>query len=48
MISRTREEKYLHRGSVDRVIRSGNINDCVDPLLVILPQQFLEKKRTSS
>ena len=35
MIPRTREEKFLHRGSVERVLHRGSIEDCVDPLLGI-------------
>ena len=28
-------EKFLHRGSVERVLHRGGIEDCVDPLLGI-------------
>ena len=33
MILRTREEKFLHHGSVGRVLRYRNIKDCADPSL---------------
>ena len=32
---RTKEEKFLHRGSVERVQCHGSIEDCVDSLLGI-------------
>ena len=35
MISRTREEKFLHRESVDRALCSGSIKHCADSLLGI-------------
>jgi len=38
MIPRTREVKFLHRGSVERVLHHGSIEDCVDPLLSIKHQ----------
>ena len=38
MIPRTREEKFLHGGRLERVLRHGSIEDCVDPLLCIKHQ----------
>ena len=35
MIPRTREEKFLHCGSAERVLYCGNIEECADPLLSI-------------
>ena len=35
MISRTREEKFQHRGSEEKVQNQGSEDDCVDPLLGI-------------
>ena len=35
MIPRTAEEKFLHHGYVERVLRHGNIENCADPLLRI-------------
>ncbi|KAF3974108.1 hypothetical protein CMV_002534 [Castanea mollissima] len=35
MIPRTREEKFLHRGSVERILRCGSIEGCADLLLGI-------------
>ena len=35
MTPRTREEKFLCRGSVERVLYHGSIEDCVDSLLGI-------------
>ena len=35
MIPKTRDEKFLHRGSVERVLRSGSVEDCADPLLCV-------------
>ena len=32
---RTREEKFVRNGSVERVLHCGSIEDCVDPLLGI-------------
>ena len=36
MIPRTREEKFLHHGSVEKFLRHGSIKDCVDLLLGIV------------
>ena len=35
MTPRTRKEKFLHHGSVERVLHCGSIEDYVDPLLGI-------------
>ena len=35
LIPRTREEKFLHHGSMERVLNCRSIEDCVDPLLGI-------------
>ena len=35
MTPRTREEKFLSRGSVERVLYHGSIDDCADLLLGI-------------
>ena len=35
MTSRTRVEKFLHGGSVERVLHRGSLEDCADPLLGI-------------
>jgi len=35
MISRTREEKFQHRGNVEKVLYCGSIEDCADLLLGI-------------
>ena len=35
MTPRTREEKFLHRESVERVLHHKSIEDYVDPLLGI-------------
>ena len=35
MIPRKRKEKFLHCGSVERVLRLGSIEDCANPLLGI-------------
>ena len=35
MIPRTRDEKFLHRGSVEKVLRHESVEDCADPLLGI-------------
>ena len=49
MIPRTREEKFLHRGSVERVLHLGSIEDCVDLLLGIKHHnRLLEQERRSS
>ena len=35
MIPRTRDEKFLHRGSVEKVLHCGSMDDCADSLLGI-------------
>ena len=35
MILRKKEEKFLNRVSVERVLRHGSIEDCADTVLVI-------------
>ena len=35
MIPGTREEKFLHRGGVERVLHRESIEDCADPSLGI-------------
>nr|POF25098.1 hypothetical protein CFP56_59167 [Quercus suber] len=35
MTPRAREEKFLHRGSLERVLYRGSMDVCVDPLLDI-------------
>ena len=45
MIPRTREEKFLHRGSVERVLHRGSIEDYVDLLLGIKHHNNSQKKR---
>ena len=35
MIPRKRDEKFLNRGSMERVLYRGRMDDCADPLLGI-------------
>ena len=35
MTPRTREEKFLHHGSVEKILYRGSIEDCADLLLGI-------------
>ena len=35
MILGTRDEKFLHRGSAERVLHLGSMDDCANPLLGI-------------
>ena len=35
MIPRTRNEKFLNRGSAERVLYHRSVDDCADPLLGI-------------
>ena len=49
MIPRTREEKFLHRGSVRRVLCRGSIEEYADPSLVIKHNNdFLNKRKEVS
>ena len=49
MTPRTRKEKVLHRGSVERVIHCGSIDDCADLLFGIEHHnKHLEQERRSS
>ena len=45
MISRIREQKFLYRGSVERVLCHGSIEDCADPLLCINHHNDSQDKR---
>ena len=35
MNPRAKKEKFLHRGSVERILRHESIEDCMDPFLGI-------------
>ena len=45
MIPRKRDEKFLNRGSMERVLHCGSIEDCVDPLLGIKHHNNSQNKR---
>ena len=49
MIPGTREEKFLHRGGVERVLHRESIEDCADPFLGINHRnRLLEQEKRSS
>ena len=40
MIPRTRNEKFLNRGSAERVLYHRSVDDCADPLLGIKHHRY--------